>query len=108
MPAIATGQVKLTRVQTSRIRSLVDGKVARAKSAQKPATRKPALAHKAIRYFMVPLFTSTILRLSTTFRSSTSVMAIDRHHPLKFANSSPIDLRIPLHLTFQPNHRPEH
>ena len=55
------GQVKQTRVQTSRIRSFVDGKVAKAKSAQKPATRKPALAHIAIRYFMVPLLTSIIL-----------------------------------------------
>src|SRR5205814_7816558 len=54
MPAIATGQVKLTRGQTSRLGSLVDGKVAMAKSAQKPATKKPALAHKAIRYFVVP------------------------------------------------------
>jgi len=34
-----------------------------AKSAQKPATRKPALAHIAIRNFMVPLLTTTILRL---------------------------------------------
>jgi len=54
------GQVKLMRVQTSRIRSLVDGRVAMAKSAQKPATRKPALAHIAILYFMVPLLTNII------------------------------------------------
>src|SRR5215469_4873737 len=37
--------------QTSRIRS-TDGKVAAAKSAQNPATRKPAIAHIAVRYFM--------------------------------------------------------
>ena len=47
-----TAQVKLTRAQKSRSRSLVEGKVARAKSAQKPATRKPAMAHNPIRYFM--------------------------------------------------------
>ena len=49
---IATGQVKLKRVQTSWIRSFVDGKVARANSAQNPATRKPALAHIASRMFI--------------------------------------------------------
>ena len=63
MPAIATGQLKVTRGQTSRIRSFVDGKVAKAKSAQKPAIKKPALAHKAIRYFMVPLL--SISRVAT-------------------------------------------
>src|ERR1035437_7856129 len=68
MPAIATGQVKLTRVQTSRIRSLVDGKVAMAKSAQKPATRKPAPAHIAIRYFMVPLLPFSWFNSLTCFR----------------------------------------
>src|SRR6266436_3511521 len=47
----------LTRTQTSRMRSFVAGKVANAKSAQKPATRQPALAHIEIRYFMVPLLT---------------------------------------------------
>ena len=52
MPAIAIGQVMQTKAHTSRIRSLVDGKVAMANSAQKPATRKPAIAHIAIRYFM--------------------------------------------------------
>jgi hypothetical protein len=36
----------------SRIRSL-DGKVKKPKSAQKPATRNPAIAHIATRYFMV-------------------------------------------------------
>ena len=51
MPAIAMGQVTQTRVQTSRIRS-TDGKVAMAKSAQNPATRKPAIAHIAVRYFI--------------------------------------------------------
>ena len=45
------GQVKLTRGQTSRIR-LVEGKVARAYRAQKPATRSPVIAQIAIRYFM--------------------------------------------------------
>src|SRR6266576_3624953 len=55
MPAIEIGQVKLIRIQTSRIRSLVDGKVAMAKRAQNAATRKPTLAQIAIRSFMVPL-----------------------------------------------------
>ena len=41
-----------TKVQTSRIRSLVDGKVAAANSAHRPATRKPTIAHITIRYFM--------------------------------------------------------
>jgi hypothetical protein len=36
LPAIATGQLKLTRAQTSRILSIVAGKVAKAKNAQKP------------------------------------------------------------------------
>lgn len=52
MPAMATGQVTPTKIQTSRSRSLADGKAAKAKSAQKPATRKPVLAHIAIRHFM--------------------------------------------------------
>src|SRR6516164_2605921 len=52
MPAIEMGQVMQTRVHTSRIRSLVDGKVTTAKNAQKPATRKPVIAHIPIRYFM--------------------------------------------------------
>jgi len=52
MPAIAIGQVIQIKVQTSRIRSLVDGKVAAANSAQKPATKKPTIAHIAIRDFM--------------------------------------------------------
>src|ERR1700691_1686457 len=66
MPAIATGQVKLTRVQTSRSLSIVDGKVAMAKSTQKPAITKPAPAHTEIRYFIVPLQTK---HHSTTFCS---------------------------------------
>src|ERR1700678_839422 len=61
---MATGQVRVMRVQTSRIGSLVDGKVAMAKSNQKPAIRKPAPAQIEIRYFMFPLPTSIILRLS--------------------------------------------
>jgi len=61
---MAMGQVKLTRVQRSRIRSFVDGKVAIAKSDQNPATRKPALAHIAVQYFMMQPVTSIILRLS--------------------------------------------
>ena len=52
MPAIETGQVKLIGIRTSRIRSLVDGKVAMAKSAQNAATSKPALAQVAIRSFI--------------------------------------------------------
>jgi hypothetical protein len=65
MPTIAIGQVMQTKVHTSRIRSLVDGKVAMANSAQKPATRKPAIAHIAIRYFITATSAaSIILRLS--------------------------------------------
>ena len=48
------GQVMQTKAHTSRMRSLVDGKVATAKSAQNPATRKPAIAHTAIRHLMAP------------------------------------------------------
>src|ERR1700728_2345139 len=75
---MAMGQVKQTRVQTSRIRSFVDGKVTKAKIAQKPAAIKPALAHIAIRYFMVPLPTSVILRLfrSRNLRVSTSALGV--------------------------------
>ena len=58
MPAIETGQVKVIRIQTFRIRSLVDGKVAIAKTAQNAATRKPALAQIAIRSFMVRSYRS--------------------------------------------------
>src|SRR6516225_9920571 len=54
MPAIATGHVMQTTVHTSRIRSGAAGKVATAKSAQKPASKKPAMAHIAIRYLMAP------------------------------------------------------
>lgn len=47
------GQVKLTSGRTTRIRSFVDGKVAKANnSAQNPAIRKPTIAHTVIRYFM--------------------------------------------------------
>jgi hypothetical protein len=37
-----------------------------------------------------------------------SVQAIYRQQSGEFANSSPIDLLIPLDLTFQPNKRSEH
>jgi hypothetical protein len=55
MPAIEMGQVMQTKVHTSRIRSLVDGKVANANSDQKPATSKPIIAQIAIRYLIAAI-----------------------------------------------------
>jgi hypothetical protein len=76
MPAIETGQVKLIRIQTSRIRSLVDGKVAIANNAQKTATIKPALAQIAIRSFMVRSYRS-LASLFYSGRSTTNLLNID-------------------------------
>ena len=57
IPAIATGQVKQTRAHAFRSESALDTELAAAKSAQKAATKRPAVAHIAIRYFIVAIST---------------------------------------------------